>query len=372
MAERIGVLLTGGGTAGHIYPLIAVAKKLPAGTDIRYFGDAGEFAPDLKNAQVKIHTIASSKLRRYFSLLNFLDAFKFLVGLFQALWKIYWFMPNVAFSKGGPGALSVIAACHFYRIPIVIHESDVVPGLTNIASAKYAKILELNFPVAKASFPKFRNIVRVVGNPVREELLSSRAIEEAKKIFGLDPKRPVVLFLGGSQGAVRLNEFVLEHLGEFLDRFQVLHLVGQGPFSEYKGEVGFMTKNLSPVLKNQYKFFPFLGDNFGDALDAADVIVSRSGAGHIFEAAAKGKPSILVPLPGSAGDHQAKNAYAYASTGAAVVIQQENLLPSIFLNQISAILGNQEALKKMSEAARKFYQPDSAKKIADDIMSLTV
>ena len=113
-----------------------------------------------------------------------------------------------------------------------------------------------------------------------------------------------------------------------------------------------------------------MGDNFGDALDAADLVVSRSGAGHIFEAAAKGKPSILVPLPGSASDHQTKNAYAYAETGAAVVIQQENLLPSIFLNQISAILGNSELAKKMSEAARKFYQSDSAKRIAEDIMSL--
>src|SRR6185436_3533181 len=149
---------------------------------------------------IKIANISSSKLRRYASVLNFLDFFKFFFGFFQAMVKLYFFMPEVLFSKSGPGVLPIIYAARWYRIPVIIHESDAVPGLTNRASAKHAAIVELSFEAAKEYFPKNKR-VNVVGNPVRESILTSESASSCRKALGLTDEKPILLFLGGSQGA---------------------------------------------------------------------------------------------------------------------------------------------------------------------------
>lgn len=367
----IRILLTGGGTGGHIYPLIAVAKKLPPDADVHYFGDPGYFAVYLEQAGIKIHKIAASKLRRYFSLLNFLDFFKFIWGFKQALWKVFWFMPDVAFSKGGPGALPVILVCRFYRIPIVIHESDAVPSLTTKISAKFAKKIELAFAQAREYFAaiKTKAEINVVGQPVREELLPTGDSAEAKKSLGLDPAKPAVLIIGGSQGAERINDFTLDNLNALLSKFQMIHAVGPGNQDEYKKEYDFLAKEMSPELTKGYVLAAYFDQNLKTVYDAADLIVSRAGAGAIFEIAAKGKPSILIPLPESANGHQEANAYAYSETGAAILLEEENLLETIFINEVIKILSDPALAAKMSEAAKKFYKADAADKIASDIIS---
>jgi UDP-N-acetylglucosamine--N-acetylmuramyl-(pentapeptide) pyrophosphoryl-undecaprenol N-acetylglucosamine transferase len=370
--KKIRILLTGGGTGGHIYPLIAVAqqlqKKLPE-AEIRCFG-----APDsyykfvLENRGIEISKIAASKLRRYFSLGNFWDFFKFFWGLIQSFWKIFWFMPDAAFSKGGPGALPIILACRWYQIPIFIHESDAAPGLTNKISAKYAKKIFLAFEAAREYFEgKIKTEIAVVGQPVREDALVKEEKEIAKRLFSFNPQMPVILVLGGSQGSSRINDFILENLETLLAKFQIIHQIGRDKYDEYKNGYDFISQKFSQILKNNYQPVPYLNGqtkNLRDAFNAADLVISRAGAGAIFETAARGIPAILIPLPESANGHQKVNAYEYAGSGAGIVIEEENLLPHIVIAAAEKILSNREAWNKMSEAARKFYQPDAAEKIA--------
>ena len=372
------LLLIGGGTGGHIYPLVAVSQKITEemgkrgeSVEFRYFGDPGSYGYHLSTNNILVVKIASSKLRRYFSLLNFLDIFRFFIGILQSLWKVYWFMPDVAFSKGGPGALAIILACRFYQIPLVIHESDSIPGLTNKTSAKFAKKIEIAFPSAAGYFPPKKEI-NLVGNPVREYLLKEGEREAAKLNFGFDINKPLVLVMGGSQGAESINEFILENIEAFANKYQVLHQVGQRNFESYKNEYQFVSKNFSAETKKNYVFVPYFDLNLKDAYDACDLIISRAGAGAIFEIASRSKPSILIPLDKSANDHQRQNAYEYAETGAALVIEQENLLANLFISQIDLILNNPERLEKMVSAAKNFYKPDVTEKIAEDIVNIAM
>lgn len=377
MAQRLKVLLAGGGTGGHIYPIIAVSQKLKVWAeknaiayDLRYFGAPESYKSVLQASGIKISKIVSSKMRRYFSLLNFFDFFKFIFSFFQSLFKIYWYMPDVAFSKGGPGALPVVLACKFYFIPIVVHESDAIPGLTNKISVRLAQTVDLAFNSA-AQYIKTKKELNIVGNPVREEILAQISQEQAKIELGLDPQKPLVLVLGGSQGSGRINDFILENLEGLLLKYQVMHQVGTEKYKDYKAQYDFLTENFSPAMTANYKFTQYLENSeLSKAMDAADVIISRSGAGAIFEIAAKGKPSILIPFPDAASNHQKENAYQYAQSGAAVVIEEENLLPSILLSELEKILNKPEVKLKMGAAARDYFQPDAANKIATDILEL--
>lgn len=372
----VHILLVGGGTGGHIYPLIAVSRKLReqlegAGKtgDLRYFGAPGEYEKLLTDEGIRISKISSSKLRRYASILNFLDFFKFFFGFFQAMLKLYFFMPEVLFSKSGSGVLPIIYAARWYRIPVIIHESDAVPGLTNRASAKHAKIVELAFKVAKEYFPK-NKIVNIVGNPVRESIFTEESSASCRKALGLTDEHPILLFLGGSQGAQSLNNFVLENSELLLSNYEIVHQVGTANYQQYKAEFEFMTKNYRPELKANYFLYPFLDDaTMARALKSADVVVSRSGS-SIFEIAASGKPAILIPLTSSANNHQFENAYAYKDAGAGIVMEEENLLSGIFTTQVDKLVGDKELYSKMSQSALNFYKPEACNMIAKDILSL--
>ena len=224
--KKLRIALAGGGTGGHIIPLIAVAQELNKQSsnfgielDMRYFGSAYDYAELLMENGIRFVPIYSSKFRRYWSALNLIDFVKFFLSLFQLFWKLFWFMPDMIFSKGGPGALAVVLAGRFYMIPTIIHESDSVPGLTNKISGRFAKKIFLSFAKAEDYFSKNKNI-EVVGNPVRESLFQQAAnlgqeIEtapkNAKRGFGMNPEEPLILVLGGSQGAERLNNFILEN-----------------------------------------------------------------------------------------------------------------------------------------------------------------
>ena len=365
----VRILLTGGGTGGHIYPLIAVSKKLQdyadrggLEIDLRYFGKADYYAKELETNNIKAVYIAPSKLRRYFSLLNLVDIPKFFWSILQGLWKVFWFMPDAVFSKGGPGALAMILVCRFYRIPLLIHESDAIPGLTNRISARFAKKVDIAFEAA-ADYFQTKAELGVTGNPIREELLIPQDQAMAKRRWGFDPRKPVILVLGGSQGSERINNFISENLEDWLNKFQLLHQVGYGKYAEYQKWM---------KQKSNYQFVPYFDSvkDLRDGFAAADIIVSRAGAGAIFEIAAMGKPSILIPLPEAANNHQNQNAYEYVKTGAAIIIEEENLLVNLAINEIEKILNNPALLIKMSTAAKNFYKPDAAEKIAKDIISV--
>ncbi len=373
--RKIKILMTGGGSGGHLYPLVAVAGELARAldergyrADVRYFGSPGAHSHVLETAGVRITHITSSKMRTYFDVRNFFEPLRFFWGFLVALVKVFFFMPHAAFDKGGPGTLPIALACRFYRIPIVVHESDAVPGRSTRALGKAARIVELAFAEAAPHFPAGK--VRVVGNPVRPDIARAPSLDPiAKAGFGFNPDQPVVLFVGGSQGAEAFNAFILEHLKPLIEKFQVLHQVGPANFEPYRKEFEFMDSNLPAEVRYRYSFAPYF-EPLLRAYQAADVVVSRAGASTIFELAALGKPAILVPLPGSAHDHQTVNAYAYAKTGAAVVIEQENFLPTLVINELMRILTNPERIASMQEAAKRFATPDAARTIAGDILTV--
>ncbi len=379
--KKIKVLLSAGGTGGHMYPLLAVAEalkteveKTEAKLDLSYFGAPGEYELYLKNAGISIHRIASSKMRRYFSIFNIIDFFKFIWSIPQALWKIFWFMPDVAFSKGGPGSLAVLYVCRFYRIPVIIHESDALPSLTTRAIAKFAKLIELSWESASGYLPTTK--IKITGNPIRREVIfedrdfSPEAKIAAKRTLKFDENLELILILGGSQGATTINDFVLEVLGEIGDRAQILHQVGVSPYSSYMKTLQGISGGLNKEILKRYHPVPFLQNDLRTALIAADLVISRAGAGAIFEIAAAGRPAILIPLQSSANDHQNENAFQYRSAGACEVIGEENLEPSIGASIIKSLLDDPGKLQKMSENALKFAKPSAANTIAADILSI--
>ncbi len=370
------IVLTGGGTGGHLFPIIAVARglknliqqnifQIPPGegvnTELMFIGPETIGEEALINEGVVHKKILAGKLRRYASLQNVTDIFKIPIGFFQSLWHLFWFMPNIVFSKGGYGSIPVVLAAWIYRIPVLIHESDAVPGLANKFCAKFSKRIAVSFPEAAKFFPE--NKTALTGNPVRNELLGGTK-EEAKKIYGISGAKPVLLILGGSQGAQALNDLIFEALPALLERCEIIHQCGPGNLEPIK-------QLLNDQIPAGYFIYPFLNEEeLRQAYGAADLIISRAGAGSIAEIAVLGKPSVIVPLPNSAADHQNKNALSFALLGATLVIEQMNLTPRLFQSEIFSLLDNKELLKTMGENAKKFNPPDAAVKIAQEVLSI--
>ena len=363
------ILFTGGGTGGHLFPIVAVAREIKKnyrpsdGSTLEMLFVGPETVGDniLEKEGISKRLISAGKLRRYFSGHNLLDFFRVVIGFFQSLWVLYSYMPNVIFSKGGFGSVPVVMAAWIYRIPVLVHESDTIPGLSVRLTAKLSKRIAISFERTAAYFPAKKTAL--VGNPIRAELLSGSK-EQAKTIFGLDGQKPLVLVLGGSQGAKVINEIIFLAMPSLIQKCEIIHQCGQENFDELKLLIG----STNPP---GYHLFPFLTEEqMKQALAAADIVISRAGAGSIFEIAATGKPSIIIPLPQSAGDHQKLNAFDYAKTGATLALAQENLTPNFLKDRVFHYLENPELLKKMGEAAKAFARPDADKQIAQEVLNI--
>lgn len=379
------ILFTGGDTGGHIYPILAIVEELKVrygteGFELYYLGVPGNYTVTLENSGIKVSKVFSSKLRRYFSAMNFLDILIFLpISFIQSLWKIFWLMPDVLFSKGGPGALPVVLACKFFAVPIIIHESDSGIGLTNQISLRFADRIALSF-LSAADYlvekggknEKILKKIALVGNPIRRSLtVDVLDIKAAKAVFGLDSAKPMIFIMGGSQGAVRINNFMMEIAQELIADFQIIHQTGLKNFDGVKKELELILKGYSETEKSHYKILAYLDKDLKDAYAAADLIISRAGSTSIFDIAAFGKPSILIPIPeDAAGIHQINNAYSYAKDGAALVVEENNLKPNIFVSQLKKLFSEPEKLAAMSEAAKKFAKPEAAGIIAEEIVRM--
>jgi UDP-N-acetylglucosamine--N-acetylmuramyl-(pentapeptide) pyrophosphoryl-undecaprenol N-acetylglucosamine transferase len=278
-------------------------------------------------------------------------------------------MPDVLFSKGGTGAFPVVLAAWFYRIPIIVHESDATPGLTNKLSFPFASRVGVAFERA-LTFIK-GNKGAVVGNPIRPFLLASSDItqEQAKRIFGFDPSLPLILVLGGSQGSQRINSFILNVAEKLVPTYQILHQTGIQNFKEVSQELAIIFEGQIKPYKERYKIADFFKDNLKDAYIAADIIVSRSG-GTLFEIATFGKPSIVIPLKESANNHQLYDAFEYSQKGACIVIEEDNLTPALFLDQIKKVSSDKELYQRMSRGAHSFATPYAAVTLAQEILRL--
>lgn len=390
------ILFTGGGTGGHIFPIIALAREirrlypsldgavLPDSgrifdendkkykkkeLNLFYIGPGDNFAKlFLSQEGIKIKQILAGKIRRYLGVKSIfqtiLDIFiKTPIGFIQSFLYIFFLSPDFIFSKGGFGSVPPVLAGWILQVPIFLHESDISPGLANRFLSRFSVEIFISFQKTEYFSPKK---MILVGNPIRTELLEGSK-EEAKEFFKLTGEKPVILILGGSQGAQRINNMVLEILPEILVNFEIIHQVGDNNFEKIRTETNAM---LGELLKPYYHPLPFFKeDHLKLAYRVCDLVASRAGSGSIFEIAATGKPSIFIPLPEAAQNHQAGNAYAYSAGGACIVIEEANLTPRFFLEKLKYLFAHPSELDKMQKAAIEFSKPMAARIIANYIVS---
>jgi UDP-N-acetylglucosamine--N-acetylmuramyl-(pentapeptide) pyrophosphoryl-undecaprenol N-acetylglucosamine transferase len=364
------ILFTGGATGGHIMPIVAVANN------VRFLLSAKNIAPEflfistkssfntaIANLGIPIKIISAYKIRRYWSVQNITEIINLPIGILQAMWHLFWFMPDVVFAKGGYVSLPAVIAAWIYRIPVIIHESDSVAGLANVISGKLASKVAVSFNEASSYFSSGKVIL--TGNPIRQEVLQGTR-DQAAEEFKLAKNLPTILVLGGSQGAQKINEVFLRIVPKIVSKVQIIHVSGVENYEEIKKEI---IDWQIPHLEN-YHLYPFLFENLKDAYAASDIVVSRAGANNLAEIISVAKPAILIPLPTAAGDHQLKNAYYFASRGAAVLLEEVNLTPNMLYDAIFGILENKEKQMQMVRAERSLAMPGAARKIAEEIIKL--
>ncbi len=362
------IVLTGGGTGGHIIPLIAVAriiKEKSPEAKIVFMGPKSDMEKRLMSGErIPIYSVMSGKMRRYFSLVNLIDAFKIPIGIIQALFHLLWFMPDAIFSKGGYASLPVVIAGWLYCIPIMIHESDANPGLANTILAKFSQRVAVSYSQAEAYFPSKQ--VVLTGNPLRSDIIQGNP-DRARKKFLLSEFKKVIFVWGGSLGARTINDKILNILPKLLKKYQIIHQTGIKNFEEVErraGEAGVKAG------RGGYYPLPFIGTELKDILAVSDLVISRAGSNSISEIAANGKPAIIVPIENSANNHQRMNAYTIAKLGGAVVLDENNLGGNIMEEKIEEIMENQNFRQKLAANIKTFYHPDAAKKVAEGILNM--
>jgi len=362
------IVLTGGGTGGHLIPLIAAAraiKKKNPYVQFTFIGPKGEMEKIMMaNEGIPVKYILAGKARRYFSLMYIVDAFKVPIGIIQCLWILLWNMPEAIFSKGGYACVPVVLVGWLYRIPVMIHESDSIPGAANVVLAKFCERVAVSYPEAERYFPAAQ--VVLTGNPLRDDIASGDAIK-AKEMFNLTDSKKIIFIAGGSQGARTINNHILNILPKLLQDYQIIHQTGEKNLEEVEhraGELG--------IKAGHEGYYPvgFIGEEMKDIYAAADLMIIRAGANTIAEAAANGKPAIIIPLANSANNHQQMNAFSLAKIGAAVVLEENNLGENLLLKTIGDIMLDEALRQKLSANIRSFYHADAADKIAEGVLGM--
>lgn len=328
------IVLTGGGTAGHVTPNIALMPELKKhGYTISYIGSyEGMERNMITETGTPYYGIATGKFRRYFDLKNFTDPFRVIKGYFEAKSHLKKIKPDVIFSKGGFVAVPVVQAAKSLKIPVVIHESDMTPGLANKICIPSAAKVCCNFPETVQYLPDNKAVL--TGSPIRRELFQG---DKAKGLAfcGFNSEKPVLLIVGGSLGAVAVNNAIRAILPELLKQYQIIHLCGKGKTdASLNGTVGYV----------QYEF---IKDELSDLMAAADVVISRAGANAICELLALRKPNILIPLPaGASRGDQILNAESFEKQGFSYLLPEEKITNKRLLDAINEVYANRASYEK--------------------------
>jgi len=371
------IVLTGGGTGGHFYPLIAIAEELQTVAEQEHIPELSifYFAPTpydeklLFKHRINFRSIPAGKVRIYFSPKNISDMFTTWGGIIKAFFTLFFIYPDVIFSKGGYASVPTVFAARLLRIPVVIHESDSAVGRANMWASKFAKKIAVSYPEAVAEFPKAQDRVAVTGQPIRKSIIH-KTTHGSFQYLDLEENIPVLFILGGSQGAQKINEVILQSLLELLPKYQIIHQVGATLEPEVTARAQAILH--ASEFRSRYKVFGFLDSlAMSMAAGAASVIISRSGS-TIFEIAAWGVPSIIIPIADSHGDHARKNAFNYARRGACSVIEESNFAAHVLIAEIDRILGDKELYKRMHENAQNFFDPLAARKISTEIIEIAL
>lgn len=349
------IVLTGGGTAGHVTPNLALLPALKeAGFEATYIGSLDGIEKKLaEDAGLTYYGIAVGKLRRYFDPKNFSDPFRVIKGFFQARKVLKTVKPEVVFSKGGFVAVPVVRAASSLKIPCIIHESDITPGLANKLCIPVADIVCCNFPETFDLIPPKK--AHLTGSPIRAELFKGDK-EAGKKFVGFTDDKPVIMVIGGSQGSAAINGAIRDSLNELLKDFNIVHLTGKDK-----------TDNMLLTIDG-YKQFEYITDELPDIFALADIVVSRSGANAIGELLALHKPNLLIPLPSasSRGD-QIMNARSYEDQGFSMVLNEEDMTSKLLISKIRELYENKD---KYIAAMSESKQRDAISAIMDLIMSV--
>ena len=373
------IAFTGGGTGGHFYPIIAIAEALNdlvreehlIAPKLYYLAPNSFDQKALFENSIVYVSIPAGKMRRYASLRNVTDVLLTLTGTLAAILTLFRLYPDVVLSKGGYGSIPTVLAARLLRIPIIIHESDAKPGRANLLAAKFATKIAISFESAAKYFPKKvqDNIART-GIPVRKALTRVET-EGAQQYLKLEKGVSTVLILGGSQGASKINEIVLSGLQNLISFANVIHQTGRVHFKDIQAVAQVELANDSHA--SRYHPIDYLSElSLQRSAGVANVVISRAGANSIAEIALWKKPAIIIPIPESVSHDQRTNAYAYARTGAAVVIEEGNLTPHLLVSEIQRILNNPKLAEQMSDSAKGFTDPDAARILAREVLAIAL
>lgn len=350
------IIMTGGGSAGHVTPNLALLPKLKnKGYEVLYIGSKDGIEKEIiKKANIPYFEISCGKLRRYFDIKNFSDPFKVVKGIFDANKVLKKEKPDVVFSKGGFVAVPVVISAYLNKIPVIAHESDLTPGLANKLSAPYCTKLCVTFPESIKHIKEDKGVL--TGTPIREELLLGSR-EKGLSLCGFTQNRPVLLIIGGSLGSKYINDLVRDSLTELLKKYNVIHICGKGNFDG----------NLAKL--QGYKQFEYITEELPHIMKAADMVVSRAGANAIYEFLALRKPNLLIPLSkkSSRGD-QILNAASFENSGYSMVVQEEDINSKKLEEKIDELYKNRNAyIKAMEESTVK----NGVDKIIDIIINFS-
>lgn len=337
------IVFTGGGTAGHVTPNIALIEILKQKRwNINYIASKnGIERKIISELNIPYSYVRSGKLRRYFSWQNFLDPFNLLFGVFKAYFLLRKLKADIIFSKGGFVALPVVIAGFLNRIPVIIHESDITPGLANRLSFPFANKICINF-AETGKYIKYSKKIEVTGTPIREKLLQGNK-EEGLRMCGFNHNLPCLLVMGGGLGSIAINKVIRESLPKLTQKYQVIHLCGINNIDEAYKDV-----------KN-YRQFEYVNKEMADLFAASDIVVSRAGANSVCEILALQKPHVFIPLSAkvSRGD-QIQNANYFAKQGISIILEEEKLSQISLLNSIAECEANSDIIVKKMQALNTY------------------
>jgi UDP-N-acetylglucosamine--N-acetylmuramyl-(pentapeptide) pyrophosphoryl-undecaprenol N-acetylglucosamine transferase len=378
------ILAVGGGSGGHVTPVVAVLREIRKErpqAEIRFWCDkkfvkqASELVGHFDD-KIPVQTILAGKLRRYHHLTvlrqllwpslvlrNIRDMFLVVAGFFQSFFKLIVWRPDVVFTKGGYVCLPVGVAAYLLRIPLVVHDSDAHPGLTNRILGKWATAIATGAPLEHYNYPIERS--RYVGIPIAAEYhkFSKKEQTAAKEKWGIAMNRPLVVVTGGGLGASRINDAIVLTLEKLLKLTSVVLISGEGQYDELV--------QITPANNKNFQLYPFISDNFASLLGAADVVIARAGATTILELASLAKPTILIPNAKLSGGHQLKNAEVYQKSKATVVVNEDDLIenPNIIVDVVDKVLADKTSTEKMTRIFSSFARPNASREVAGMIIS---
>ncbi len=368
------VLVSGGGTGGHVYPALAIATSLRTqyNAEIFFLGSDDGLEKELVPAAgFRLATVKAGKLRRYISLETVTGVMRVPLGMFAAISIVRKFRPDVAFTSGGYVAVPAALASRVNGVPLLMHQQDVPPNLSNRLAAPLATRISVAFADSLPYFPARKTLL--LGNPIRQAMLDVRETPPAaaRTELGLDASLPLLLVTGGSQGARHLNQIVCQALPGLLANCQVLQISGKELYNETRAQADSLLADQDEALRQRYRLVPYLNAEMPLALQAADLVLCRSGASTLTELAVLGKPSVLVPLaPAVGGPAQQENAAMFERKQAAIVISNDELKPELLVERVLNIIASKSQIAAMALAASTFAKPDATHDITEELVRI--